>query len=116
MLAGDRIYWPTRTEIHVLDQATGLRPSPPIKLQETFQTTGGNLAVGDGYLIVAQADALVVFCQNSRLIQRYRDEIALAPEQAANYFRLAQAAEATGTTSWPWSRSATRSARPVPPS
>ena len=80
LLAGDQIYWPTRTEIHVLDQATGpARPSPPIKLQETFQTTGGNLAVGDGYLIVAQADALVVFCQNSRLIQRYRDEIAAGP-------------------------------------
>ena len=38
----------------------------------------------------------MVFCQNSRLIQRYRDEIARAPEQASNYFRLAQAAEATG--------------------
>ena len=25
LLAGDQIYWPTRTEIHVLDQATGLR-------------------------------------------------------------------------------------------
>ena len=82
LLAGDKIYWPTRTEIHVLDQATGLPAEPPIKLQETFQTTGGNLAVGDGYLIVAQADALVVFCQNSRLIERYRDEIARAPEQA----------------------------------
>ena len=96
LLAGDKIYWPTRTEIHILDQATGLRIDPPIKLQESFQTTGGNLAVGDGYLIVAQADALVVFCQNSRLIQRYREEIARAPEQASNYFRLAQAAEATG--------------------
>ena len=58
------------------------RSEPPIKLQESFQTTGGNLAVGDGYLIVAQADRLVVFCQNSRLIQRYREEIARAPEQA----------------------------------
>ncbi len=75
MLAGDKIYWPTRTEIHVLDQATGLPAEPPIKLQESFQTTGGNLAVGDGYLIVAQTDRMVVFCQNSRLIQRYREEI-----------------------------------------
>jgi cellulose synthase operon protein C len=96
LLAGDKIYWPTRDEIHVLDQATGLRSEPPIRLQATFQTGGGNLAVGDGFLIVAQADALVVFCQNSRLIQRYRDEIARAPDQAANYYRLAQAAEATG--------------------
>jgi len=96
LLAGDRIYWPTKNEIHILYQATGMRSDPSIKLQESFQTTGGNLAVGDGYLIVAQPDALVVFCQNSRLIQRYRDEIARAPEQALNYYRLAQAAEATG--------------------
>ena len=96
ILAGDKIYWPTRTEIHVLDQLTGLRNDPPIKLQETYQQTGGNLAVGDGYLIVAQSDKLVVFCQNRRLIQRYREEIARAPDQAAPQFRLARAAEATG--------------------
>jgi outer membrane protein assembly factor BamB/tetratricopeptide (TPR) repeat protein len=97
ILAGDRIYWPTRTEIHVLDQESGLKADAPIKLQESFQCEGGgNLAVGDGYLIVAQASSLVVFCQNSRLIDRYRDEIARAPEQAANYYRLAQAAEAIG--------------------
>jgi cellulose synthase operon protein C len=95
ILAGDRIYWPTKTEIHVLDQATGLKADAPIKLQE-FQCEGGNLAAGDGYLIVAQANSLVVFCQNSRLIDRYRDEIARAPEQASNYYRLARAAEAIG--------------------
>ena len=27
ILAGDKVYWPTKTEIHVLDQATGLSPS-----------------------------------------------------------------------------------------
>jgi len=96
ILAGDKVYWPTRTEIHVLDQASGLKAEPPIRLQETYQCEGGNLAVGDGYLIVAQAAKLVVFCQNSRLIDRYRDEIARAPEQALNYYRLAQAAEAIG--------------------
>jgi len=96
LLAGDKIYWPTRNEIHVLDQATGLRSEPPIKLQESFQETGGNLGVGDGYLIVAQPDKLVVFCQNRRLIQRYREEIAEAPGQAAPHYRMAQAAEATG--------------------
>ena len=76
LLAGDKIYWPTHNEIHVLDQASGLRSEPPIKLLESFQTTGGNLAVGDGYLIVAKSDRLVVFCQNRRLIQRFREEIA----------------------------------------
>lgn len=96
LLAGDRIYWPTRGEIHILDQKTGLVADRPIKLQDAYQTTGGNLAVGDGYLIVAQAEALIVFCQNSRLIQRYREEIAQNPEHASSFFRLAQAAEATG--------------------
>ncbi|MDR3639685.1 MAG: PQQ-binding-like beta-propeller repeat protein, partial [Isosphaeraceae bacterium] len=96
VLAGDKIYWPTRTEIHVLDQTNGQRTEPSIQLAETFHETGGNLAVGDGYLIVAQSDALVVFCQNSRLIERYRQEIARNPEQPANYYRLAQAAEAIG--------------------
>jgi outer membrane protein assembly factor BamB len=96
LLAGDLIYWPTKNEIQVLNQRSGLRAEPPIRLQETYHTKGGNLAAGDGYLIVAQTDGLVVFCQNSRLIERYRDAIALAPEDASNYFRLAKAAEALG--------------------
>ncbi len=95
LLAGDSIYWPTSDEIQVLDQRTALRAEPPIKLRETYHTRGGNLVAGDGYLIVAQSDGMV-FCQNSRLIERYRDEIARAPERAANYFRLARAAEAVG--------------------
>ncbi len=96
LLAGDRIYWPTQREIHILDQSTGLPTDPPIQLKEAFGTEGGNLCVGDGYLIVAQSNALVVFCQNSRLIQRYKEEIARNPDQATGYYRLAQAAEATG--------------------
>jgi len=97
ILAGEQVYWPTRTEIHILDQATGLRSDrPPIQLQEKFGTGGGNLVAGDGYLIVAQPEALVVFCQNSRLIQRYRDEIAREPGKASIRYRLAQVAEAVG--------------------
>jgi len=96
LLAGDRIYWPTRNEIEVLNQLDGGRAAPPIRLAETFRTTGGNLVAGDGYLIVAQSDALVVFCQNSRLIERYRDEIAAFPERAPAHYRLARAAEAIG--------------------
>jgi outer membrane protein assembly factor BamB len=96
LLAGDLIYWPTKNEIQILHQRTGLVAEPPIRLQETYHTASGNLVAGDGYLILAQADGLVVFCQNSRLIERYREEIARFPEQAANYFRLARAAEAIG--------------------
>jgi outer membrane protein assembly factor BamB/tetratricopeptide (TPR) repeat protein len=95
ILADGRIYWPTKSEIHVLDPETGLIAEPPIKL-EPHGAKGGNLAVGDGFLIVASDDSLVVFCQNRRLIERYRDEIARAPQEASNYYRLAQAAEASG--------------------
>lgn len=100
LLAGDQIYWPTRTEVLILDQATGLKSSrEPIPLK-AFGMNGGNLAVGDGYLIVAGTDttgahALAVFCQNRRLIERYREEIARNPEQAGTYIRLARVAEAT---------------------
>ena len=97
LLAGDLIYWPTKSEIQVLDQRTGPEGrARRSSSSETYHTTGGNLAAGDGYLIVAQADGLVVFCQNSRLIDRYREEIARAPERASNYYRLARAAEAIG--------------------
>ncbi|MGC8642125.1 MAG: PQQ-binding-like beta-propeller repeat protein [Isosphaeraceae bacterium] len=96
LLAGNRIYWPTKDRIEVLDQGSGLRAEPPIKLMEIYHNTGGNLVAGDGYLIVAQADALVVFCQNSRLIDRYREEIARNPDHAPTYYRLARAAEAVG--------------------
>jgi outer membrane protein assembly factor BamB len=96
LLAGNRIYWPTRDRIEILDQGSGLRAEPPIKLMEIYHTSGGNLVAGDGYLIVAQSDALVVFCQNSRLIERYRDEIVRNPDQAATHYRLARAAEAVG--------------------
>jgi outer membrane protein assembly factor BamB len=99
LLAGNRIYWPTKNEIQVLDQRSGLRADPPIKLMEVYRTTGGNLVAADGYLIVAQSDGLVVFCQNSRLIERYRDEIARAPDQAGPHYRLARAAEAVGRDS-----------------
>ncbi|HWE36355.1 MAG TPA: PQQ-binding-like beta-propeller repeat protein [Isosphaeraceae bacterium] len=98
LLAGDSIYVPTRTEILVLDQEGGIprADQEPFKLQERYGVGGGNLAVGNGYLVVAQADALVVFCANSRLIRRYQDEIAKAPERAAPYYRLAEAAGTVG--------------------
>ena len=96
LLAGDFIYWPTKNEIQILHQRSALPADAPIRLLETYHTKGGNLVAGDGYLIVAQEDGLVVFCQNSRLIERYQGEIAQAPDRAVNYFRVARAAEAIG--------------------
>ncbi|MDB5352676.1 MAG: hypothetical protein JWN86_3923, partial [Planctomycetota bacterium] len=97
LLAGDSIYWPTKTDIYVLDQSSGAPGDrEPIRLMQHHGIGGGNLAVGDGYLVVAQRDALIVFAQNSRLIDRFRQEIAKDPDRAATYFQLARVAEATG--------------------
>jgi cellulose synthase operon protein C len=96
LLAGEHIYWPTKDKVFILDQSTGLRSDRDPILLAPHGVGGGNLAVGDGYLIVARADELVVFCQNSRLIQRHREEIARNPARALPYFRLARVAEATG--------------------
>ncbi len=97
LLAGDKVYCPTRTEILVLDQATGGQVHETIPLfQAFFDHEGGNLAVGDGYLVVAERNRLVVYCQNSRLIERYQELIVEQPDRASNHFQLARLAEATG--------------------
>ena len=77
LLAGNYLYWPTVNEIHILDQKTGLRSERgSIRLRERFQTSGGNLVLGDGFLAVAGTDNLSVFTQNTRLIRRYEQLIA----------------------------------------
>lgn len=96
LLAGDRVYWPNRTEIHVLDQATGGNVHETIPLSQAFTRSGGNLAVGGGFLVVAERDQLVVYCQSSRLIDRYEQLIVEHPEEASHHFQLARLAEASG--------------------
>jgi outer membrane protein assembly factor BamB/tetratricopeptide (TPR) repeat protein len=96
ILAGDRVYWPTRTEIHVLDQATGGNEHATIPLFQAFGRGGGNLAVGDGYLVVAGADELAVYCQNTRLIERLQERIAEHPDRPAEHYQLARLAESAG--------------------
>jgi hypothetical protein len=60
VLAGDVVYWPTREQILVMDQA-GLRPRrQPIDLR-ALGLTGGNLVVADGVLLVAGEDRLAAF-------------------------------------------------------
>jgi len=99
LLAGVYLYWPTANEIHILDQKTGLRSDRgSIRLRERFQTAGGNLALGDGYLVVAGTDHLSVFTQNTKLIRRYEQMIAANPEAATPRYRLATVAESLNET------------------
>lgn len=99
LLAGRYLYWPTGSEIHILDQKTGLRSDRgTIRLRERFNTSGGNLVLGDGFFVVAGADSLSAFTQNTRLIRRYEQLIAAEPSAAAPRYRLATAAESLGQT------------------
>ena len=99
LMAGAYLYWPTANEIHILDQKTGLRSDRgSIRLRERFQTAGGNLALGDGYLVVAGTDNLSVFTQNTKLIRRYEQMIAANPEAATPRYRLATVAESLNET------------------
>ncbi len=98
VIAQDQIYWPTEDQIYALDAATLKPTGPPLNLNriDPRYGRGGNLVAGDGYLVVAQKDRLVVYCQSARLIKRYQAEIARAPDRASNYYRLARLAESAG--------------------
>jgi putative pyrroloquinoline-quinone binding quinoprotein len=58
VLAGNEIFWPTRTEILVIDPKTGSQTRSPISLSPL--AGGANLAASSGRLIVAGYDKLIV--------------------------------------------------------
>jgi outer membrane protein assembly factor BamB len=93
-LAGDLVYWPTREEIFLVEQSTGLLRRR-VSLQEPIQHDSGNLVIGDGYLLVASKNRLVARCEYGRLIRQFRDEISRQPHAALPYYLLATAEEAT---------------------
>ena len=60
VIAGTEVFWPTRTEIYVVDADSGTRTRSPISLSPVSDC-GANLAVGGGQLIVAGYDKLLAF-------------------------------------------------------
>lgn len=67
VLAGDRVYWPTQTAIHVFAQSperTGMFTLPKRVGEIDFQgqaAAGGNLMIANGHLIVAGSDRMIGF-------------------------------------------------------
>jgi outer membrane protein assembly factor BamB len=73
VLAGGRVYWPTREEIYVFDQRVYVQDGqryivqqPPIQLTRPDvdvrqQVTGGNLVVGGDTLLIATAEKLIAY-------------------------------------------------------
>ncbi len=69
LLAGDKVYWPTRDAINVFDQRTGaavgimeLRK----RLPDGQDATGGNLVAGAGHIIIATPTELLGFTPYGR--------------------------------------------------
>lgn len=92
VLAGDYVYWPTINQIHVLDQQTGRVARPPIALYDRLHTMGGNLILGDGYLLIAETRRLVALFPYSRLIEKLRQQLVQHPDSPELHMNLAQAA------------------------
>lgn len=92
LLAGDFVYWPTKTELHILEQSTGQKARATVPLSERFRLRGGNLAVAGQNLILAQTDRIVAMAPYARLIKRLQMELVKTPDSAPLHFQLAEAA------------------------
>ena len=76
LIAGDKILWPTREAIQVIDAATGT----PLEIKHLntpgSPQIGGNLAIAGGLLVVAQPERLVAYCDYSLLKQKLERDLS----------------------------------------
>lgn len=100
VLLGDAVYFPTRTEIHVLRQSPnaedGLAFGQPIALREEEGRAcqGGNLLATEGYLLIAGAEELVALSQYGKQRREYHQrEITARPHDALPRYQLARCDE-----------------------
>lgn len=96
LLAGNDVYWPTASEVHVLDQATGARTQAAISLLEGLRLKPGNWIAGDGYALLAQNRQIVVLRPSRWLKEQSIEMVRQSPESAEAHFQLADAAADDG--------------------
>jgi outer membrane protein assembly factor BamB len=94
VLAGDCVYWPTREKIYVFDQATG-RPRREISLAR-HDTTGGNLLIAGGYLLIAGPDQLVALRSTSAPADTEREKLAWGGTRRESRVARSEGREASG--------------------
>lgn len=79
LVAGGRVYWPTREAIFVFDAESGtLRQQIDLVSRGV---TGGNLLVSDGHLLIAGSDRLVAFALGSPATAKQEPQLARVPQQ-----------------------------------
>lgn len=69
LLAGDKVYWPTRTAINVFDQRSGAAVDVielRRRLADGQDASGGNLIAGAGHLVIATPGELQAFTPYGR--------------------------------------------------
>ena len=91
IIAGDTIFWPTRSTIELRD-LTGQRTKQP----EPFP--GGNLAVAGDLLLSAEPRRLIAYSNFAQVREKERELISRNPDAALPRWRLAQVEEANGET------------------
>ena len=88
ILAGSVVYWPTREDIYVVDQATGsLRRRIPLLAR--YVESGGNLVLAGDFLAVAQSRRIVVFGPNAGPPLRKKQALPATLTEARRNGRLA---------------------------
>ncbi len=60
LVAGAEVFWPTRTEIYVVDSQTGARTRSPLSVS-SVSNCGANLTAAAGQLIIAGYDKLMAY-------------------------------------------------------
>lgn len=77
LLAGDRVYWPRREEICVVEVTSGRVVRQIDLAQQHGLYGGGNLTIAGGLLLLAQSDRLVAFGEFGAKKKPSRDTLAL---------------------------------------
>ncbi|RPI89320.1 MAG: hypothetical protein EHM42_03205, partial [Planctomycetaceae bacterium] len=88
VIAGGLVYWPRHDEILLVESSTGRRKRDIALTAQHDRPGGGNLALGEGFLVVAQANRLVVFWEYANRKRRLENEVEQQPLSALPRFRL----------------------------
>ncbi|MGQ0633431.1 MAG: outer membrane protein assembly factor BamB family protein [Planctomycetaceae bacterium] len=97
-LAGGLVYWPQREEIQMIEIATGrIRRKVSLSAQHSL-TGGGNLAIANDMLVMAQPGRLVAFSEYGALRRQRDEELSLKPDDARGWFELGLLEAAVGRT------------------
>jgi len=93
VMAGSYLYWPTKDKVTVLDTRTG-KPTGP----QSFTLSGkvGDLLVAGDYLLSITPTEVTAYCQYSKIIERYRKEIAELGDSPLRRLQLARLAQKGG--------------------